>query len=570
MPADLKKRGILTLLDHGSSLRIPVFQRSFAWEPDQADDFWEDLLRALDRDGGSAEYFLGLIVVDENWEIQDGQQRLATTLMFAGAIYEVIEEARADPHHDQDLAVNAIGLVTPALRTGRDAPLTLSPADQSVLLQRVGIRADSPESTKRLDKVRRRLSALVHADVDGLATADERLRRMRNWAEFLRTQAYVIQLKVPPRDAHNIFETLNTRGVRLSNGDLVKSHLIARVSSADTPAAIAKWNDVIGALKDDRGAYETDLESFLLHYYGSRYGQTVKRDLFTDFRNQVSGDDPLTTLDDLHENAILYRALVAPAGADAYWTTLGTGTRQAVELVNALNLRQLRYLLLAVLRDLAPNVNDSTRRRRQGEAVRRAAAWSVRGLVLRLLSGGTAEDAYITAATAIRAGTIDTVAKLKAHFIDKEILNEDDALFEEEFRTYTWDSKTNHTKARAILYALEVSQIPNRSALTARQTLTVEHVLPKSPGPGDWAQFTPDERDVYTYRLGNLLLIDGPSRANDSLGNSGWPAKKRLIQGYGAQTPLTTAALAKTTWSRATINDRQVELAAIALQAFPL
>jgi len=570
MPADLQKRGILTLLDHGSSLRIPVFQRSFAWEPDNVDDYWDDLISALDRDGGPAEYFLGLIVVDENWEIQDGQQRLATTLMFAGAIYDAIERTRVDPQHDAELARNVLGLITPALRTGANAPLTLNPADQAVLLQRVGIRADSPESTKRLDKVRQRLSALLHHDLQGLGTADERLRRLRHWAEFLRLPAYVVQLKVPPRDAHNIFETLNTRGVRLSNGDLIKSHLVARASAADTAAAVAKWNEVIGALKDEKGAYESDLESFLLHYYGSRYGQTVRRDLFTDLRDQVSGQDPLTTLDDLRANAVIYRALVDPGAADGYWSTLGAGTKQAIELVNALNLRQLRYLLLAVLRDFAPTVNASTRRRRQAEAVRRIAAWSVRGLVFRLLSGGTAEDAYITAATAIRGGTIDTVAKLKAHFIDKDILNEDDALFEDEFRGYPWDSKTNHTKARAVLYALETSQIPNRSALTARQTLTVEHVLPRSPEPGKWTQFSADERDIYTYRLGNLLLIDGPSRANDSLGNKSWSEKKRLIQGFGTQTPLTTAALAKGTWSRTTISDRQADLAAVAVQAFPL
>ncbi len=157
------------------------------------------------------------------------------------------------------------------------------------------------------------------------ATADERLRRLRNWAEFLRANAYVVQLTVPPRDAHNIFETSNTRGVRLSNGDLVKSHLIARTDAADTAAAVARWAEITTALKDSRGAYEADLESFLLHYYGSRYGHTIKRELFTDFREQVAGEDTLTILDELHENAVLYRALVDPAAADVFWRDLGLG-----------------------------------------------------------------------------------------------------------------------------------------------------------------------------------------------------------------------------------------------------
>lgn len=331
---------------------------------------------------------------------------------------------------------------------------------------------------------------------------------------------------------------------------------------------MARWNDITSALKDEKGAYEGDLESFLLHYYGSRFGHTIRRDLFTDYRDEIAGQDSLTVLDELYENAVMYRALVDPVASDAFWNSLGVGTRQAIELINALNLRQLRYLLLAVLRDLAPKVSASTRRKRQAEAVRRVAAWSVRGLVLRLLGAGAAEDAYISAAAAIHAGTLDTVAKLKGHFTGSGILSVDDDLFEEEFRAYTWDTKSNHTKARAILYALESSQIPKKSALAPRQTLTVEHVLPKSPNPGEWTQFTEDERKVFTYRLGNLLLIDGPSRANDSLGNKTWSAKKALIQGFGVQTPLTTQALAKTSWSKKTISDRQNELATTARTAF--
>ena len=95
-----------------------------------------------------------MIVLDDQAQIQDGQQRLATTLLFARAIYDAAEQARQDPQHTVELATNVLGAVTPALRTGTNAALSLSPADQAVLLQRAGIRADSPESTKRLEKVR--------------------------------------------------------------------------------------------------------------------------------------------------------------------------------------------------------------------------------------------------------------------------------------------------------------------------------------------------------------------------------------------------------------------------------
>jgi uncharacterized protein with ParB-like and HNH nuclease domain len=70
------RKGILALLDHGSSLKTPAFQRTFAWARQQVDEFWTDLKRALDAQP-SDEYFLGLIVLDTADQIQDGQQRLA-------------------------------------------------------------------------------------------------------------------------------------------------------------------------------------------------------------------------------------------------------------------------------------------------------------------------------------------------------------------------------------------------------------------------------------------------------------------------------------------------------------
>ncbi|MGN6867571.1 MAG: hypothetical protein ACTHMY_04110, partial [Solirubrobacteraceae bacterium] len=201
---------------------------------------------------------------------------------------------------------------------------------------------------------------------------------------------------MPPKDAHNIFETLNTRGVRLSNGDLVKSHLISRATSATV--AISKWDQVTSALKDSKGRYEDDLESFLLHYYGSRYGRTTKAQFFVDYRKAIANSDALSALDDLIESAKLYRALAAPAASTAYWTQLGEGPQQAVELLNALALKQLRYVLLAVLRDFAGPNPKAAGRKKQRNALLKLTAWSIRGLVSGRTGGGEAERTYINAA----------------------------------------------------------------------------------------------------------------------------------------------------------------------------
>lgn len=563
---DPQRNGILELLDSKDPLKTPPFQRSYAWERQEVDDYWTDLKRALDRQGGPVDYFLGLVVLDDKEHIQDGQQRLATTLLLASEIYQAVEAAKQAGIHDDQLAIDAAGAVLPALRQSPAAKLQISLQDQDALLKRAGVAADATESTKRLVAARKRIATQLATDLETRTTPDAKLARLKQWGDFLRGPAYVVLLRVPPRDAHNIFETLNTRGVRLSNGDLVKSHLVGRASNAS--AAVAKWNKVTAALTDEKGRYEDDLESFLLHYYGSQYKRTTTREFFANYRKSVEPIDSIAALDTLIENAKIYRALADPAASTAYWTAIGVGTQQAIELLNGLNLKQLRYLLLAVLRDLGANQGETTRRKKQREAVLQIASWSIRGLVDGRTGGGDAERTYITAAASVRSRDTTTVDDLRTYFTSRSMFIADSLSFKERFLAFPWDRPTSHTRARAILTALEYQKLGAKTAIAPKGTLTVEHVLPQSPEDGGWTDFDADQRDVYTYDLGNLLLIDGPSRANDLLGNKEWPEKRELIKGWGQQTPLTAEAVKSLRWTPAKVESRRKALAALAVRAW--
>jgi len=559
------RKGILALLDHGSDLETPPFQRTFAWGGQQIDEFWADLKRAIDAQP-SNEYFLGLVVLDSANQIQDGQQRLATTLLLAAEISKRIDRAKVAGAHDVQLANDATATVASTLRQSPSAPLRISPQDQGVLLNRAGIRADLSESTRRLDAARSRIGQHLDGDLTSRPTPDARLGRLKQWGTFLRSDAYVVVLRVPPKDAHNIFETLNTRGVRLSNGDLVKSHLISKAS--DTSLAITKWNEVTDALKDGNGRYEKDLETFLLHYFGSRYAHTTKARFFADYRKATETIDALAALDELIESAKLYRTLAAPEDSVNTWAKIGTGTQQAIELLNALKLKQLRYILLAVLRDFAGKRPTKTGRNRQRNAILKLTAWSIRGLVDGRTGGGDAERTYIDGALEIHRGNFKNVAQLKAHFRKHDMLTLNDQEFEDRFRSFPFDRPNAHTRSRAILYALEYQKIATKSGLKPRDTLTVEHVLPKSPAPGQWREFSEEDRASYTYMLGNLVLIDGPSGANNQLANKEWKDKKRLIRTWSQQTPLTVDALKSQRWTKKRIRERTSDLAKLAVRTW--
>ncbi len=93
---EARTQGIGDLIEHGRTFCVPDHQRDFAWRPgDEVEEFLDDIFGALSS--GADEYFLGLIVLvdlgEGDWEILDGQQRLATTTMTFAAIREWLHAA---------------------------------------------------------------------------------------------------------------------------------------------------------------------------------------------------------------------------------------------------------------------------------------------------------------------------------------------------------------------------------------------------------------------------------------------------------------------------------------------
>ncbi len=76
-------------------LDVPKNQRSYAWEEEHVTDLYKDL--AGEINAGNPEYFLGSIVAvatgDGHVEINDGQQRLATTAILLAAIRDFFDKA---------------------------------------------------------------------------------------------------------------------------------------------------------------------------------------------------------------------------------------------------------------------------------------------------------------------------------------------------------------------------------------------------------------------------------------------------------------------------------------------
>jgi hypothetical protein len=91
--------------------------------------------------------------------------------------------------------------------------------------------------------------------------------------------------------------------------------------------------------------------------------------------------------------------------------------------------------------------------------------------------------------------------------------------------------------------------------------LTLEHVLPRKPGP-DWKPVLNADKDLLdecVMRLGNMTLL---TSVNKELGSIGFPEKKKT---YAQSTLEITKELNSfPKWNRGAIDSRQAEMAKLA------
>jgi hypothetical protein len=545
--------GIGSMLNQ-SRLAVPVYQRSYAWTTAHIEDFCSDLQAAFASD--PQEYFLGTIVLSaegsENREtIIDGQQRLATTFMLLAALrdyhLEHGETKRADNLHNL-----YIGSYDD--EADEDTPhLLLNAEDQGYFRARFVERNSSVLPTRESH----RLLSSAYTDLLALVThiasdaGNNWVGRLVEWRTYLQDRARVVYVQVPSEsDAFMIFETLNDRGADLTLADLLKNYLFGRAGDKRLQAVRDHWMAAQAALDQNIELFVT----FIRHYWSSLHGPTREHLLYKAIKAEITSPAKSETFaKELEVAARLYAALLS--SDHEHWTGWGTSTKDNLETLVRLGLEQNRPMLLAALQGFSKTEVQRT--------LRATVSWSVRGLIVGGIGGGTTEKAYASAAVKIRDGSVADTSGLLAQL---QSIIPSDSEFQAAFSTAR---VTKASLARYYLNALERTEagtdqpelVPNAN----EEEVNLEHVLPRTPKKVDWPNLDEDEAKDLVNRLGNQALLK--KAANTKIGNQPFAVKKPILA--ASDLSLTNQIGQEPTWGKSEIEARQEALALLAVQTWP-
>jgi hypothetical protein len=541
---------------------VPLNQREYSWEEEHVTDLFQDFSNAIASGTQSATYFLGTVVLttsaDENPEVCDGQQRLATTTILIAAIRDYFH-SRKDTKRVTSLEHDY--LFSTDVNTTETVPrLSLNVDDNEFFRSHVLATPGSPERsiapTKDSHRKIVRAAELAAEHVQNILKPHKKENHigvLLGWVKFIADGAQVILLRVPEDlDAFVMFETLNDRGLETSKADLLKNRLFKKAGNARIKEAQQKWAQMKGVL-ESLGIAEITV-TYLRHLLITTHGPTKDREVLAKVRTEIdSQQKALEFLDSVAASAADYVAVVN--SNHPKWNVYGASTRRYVSTINHyLRVEQIRPLMFAVAKHFS--VKEARK------AFRLFVAWSVRFLIVGG-RGGLLDRNYATVAQGVGTGEITTAKELVKAMQD---VVPSDAVFQAAFA----EVKVSQSfLARYLLRALEMKKkgepepelIPNED----QEVINLEHVLPENPG-ANWPAIDADTAAAIYRRLGNMVLLKATQNA--VIGNRPFSAKKPTLTASGYD--LTKMVGGKSTWGLKEIGQRQSELAALAVETWAI
>ncbi|MFP6183101.1 DUF262 domain-containing protein [Helicobacter pylori] len=533
---------------------IPSYQRGYAWQIRQLKDFWNDL-EHVSKLGNQFHYMHSLTLRElENelessaFEIIDGQQRLATSLILLGLLAKIIQNK--DPKYS---LINLEPILSYKY-------YGLSEAFRAIMEEEKDL-----EAFKTSFYAKNLIDAYEFFKEKISDTPIEALEKMFN--DLIKKMLFsVVELNDNRIDPFSSFETINNRGKDLSTLELFKNRLHFVAHKICDGKKLEKLqneiNDTYTRIYYDLRHFKDDhLEGFLKHfvayYYGEK-GDFKKRLLEMEFNahkrytDNTNFNDEYERIDDL----LFYLSY-----SSKVWHFLHTLDEKSIALIvddnrklemeitpkmrnllekmrrlNALSDNAFLPLLLSLLTiqlaGKSANEQPYTTKELEGllEYLERFGF-----LIYGVAGKKTVKNEWIELAfeafRAFRYGeeniVIENLPTLEKSFFNRqgnsglELLEENIHSKKNTEKWYQWGKALNY-----LLYEYELHHNPETTLNFDGSIESIEHILPQKPDQGYSAKEKSWAKNPHiVHALGNLLLI--AKNANSSLSNKPFDEKRK-------------------------------------------
>jgi uncharacterized protein with ParB-like and HNH nuclease domain len=547
---------------------IPMNQRDYTWEAEQIEDFWQDLLSVITHP--DRHHFFGQIVIyvygtgqkQKNYII-DGQQRTVTSMIFLRALQYIVQELNKQVENDKKLTdaltrfnysiLQFIGCSTTEYDDHLQLHLNFENQSNEYDYYSDSIVNGAPTSEKvKNNPACENMRAAYYYFYRSLQGAidkldmNDKIHTLYNYLNSFLDKFEVIYLETNDLgESYVIFETLNARGKDLETADLLKNYVFSQALGNLNNVQV-RWKEMIDSLSG------LDVTKYIRYYWNARYGLVREKDLYREISANIK--TPKESYDlvmELKNNASFYHDACSPDSCNAYTDSEDSGIVDRLLALRTLKATSFIPILLALeMRKDAFSVKD------KAAILRAIEVYVFRNATIAGKTANSTEMFFSSIAHNIYEQKLISVNEI-VETIKSEMISDED--FKNSFCTFA--TKTQ-PYIRYTLLSIHEYLNTNHEINRNPQQVNIEHIMPKTITDA-WPGINNETHEKYLWRLGNLALLD--DKLNKKASNQSFKDKQKIYKDSMIK-PNEDLATKYTEWGPKQIEDRQKELAKIALQ----
>lgn len=322
---------------------VPVYQRPYSWDKEQVEVLLDDIIEAYHSENKNEGYYTGnIIVYDKNdkinglitkYDIIDGQQRITTFALILLALYTLAISIGVDKN---DMT---LGSIKAALwkYVNRDykkelKAVTLNSIEKKCFSDLYDRCFDYPKTISsfcanyhcesRFDERVINNFRNVYEGIRSKISADDQ-NEILDFADYILqyVQFIVIEANCKANKVFSMFESINSKGKKLEEIDLIKTYIFSQLDEASYSTYLDKWGELIIKTKDNLYDYLYNYIKAYLCFYRQNisiinFKAISKNELLKYFNESNIAEAFKKMLDDMYDKVDYYNML--SSASDAY------------------------------------------------------------------------------------------------------------------------------------------------------------------------------------------------------------------------------------------------------------
>lgn len=271
-----------SLFENADKLIIPVYQRNYDWREEHCKKLYQDLVRTI-QNKKRWHFFGGIVSVSDpmgsssDYLVIDGQQRITTVSLLLLAMANLIKDGKVVPEDDTLYAqITKKYLVDEINPKNRKVKLKPIKGDQDAYDRLWG----DPENFARSSNITQNYLFFYNEIQKQAITIDQLFKAVE------KLQIIDITLTPPDDDPQLVFESLNSTGLELNEGDKIRNFVLMGLDIEEQERYYdSYWNPIEKNAGYDKQNNSYDVSPFIRDYLSIKNKKiSSMKDIYTDFK----------------------------------------------------------------------------------------------------------------------------------------------------------------------------------------------------------------------------------------------------------------------------------------------